>query len=256
MSPNSASKAEKLGYTNVKVYHEGMPEWSKKNYTVISAHALNGSYIKQNIPHVLLDVRPESKAKKGFITGAVTFPAADADKLISKLPPADKKPPVIVYDQEGGKDAMAVAQKLNATGYKKATVVSGGYDLWYNSNYPTSRGSLATEAGYVPMPRPGELSIEDFKKIAANTPADTLILDVRNQDEANAGMIKGAKLVPDEDILSRLADIPKDKLIITYCSTGVRGEMAYHKLKEKRYNVKFLNANLAIDKDGKFEITK
>ena len=36
MSPNSAGRAEKLGYTNVKVYHEGLPEWPKKNYTVLS----------------------------------------------------------------------------------------------------------------------------------------------------------------------------------------------------------------------------
>lgn len=256
MSPNSARKAEKLGYTNVKVYHDGMPEWSKKNYSVVSAHSLNGAYIKNDIPHVLLDVRPEKTARKGFIPGAVTFPAADADSLMSKLPPADKKPPVIVYDEMGGADAVAVAQKLNKAGYKKTMVVTGGYDLWDNTNYPTKRGNLATEAVYVPKPRPGEISIDDFKKIAANAPADTLILDVRNQDEANAGMIKGAKLVPDEEIAGRLSEIPKDKKIVAHCATGVRAEMAYHKLKDKGYNVKFLNATIAIDKEGNMTIEK
>ncbi len=256
MSPNSARKAEQLGYKNVKVYHEGMPEWNKKNYTVLSAHSLNGSYIKNDIPHVLLDVRPESKARRGFIPGAVTFPAADADKLLPKLPPADKKPPVIVYDQEGGKDAMEVAQKLNKAGYKKTSIVAGGYDLWDNSNYPTKRGSLATEAVYVPKPRPGEISIDDFKKIAAGIPADTIILDVRNKDEANAGMIKGATLIPDEEILDRLAELPKDKKIVAHCATGVRAEMAYHKLKDKGYKVNFLNAKIDIDKQGNATITK
>jgi rhodanese-related sulfurtransferase len=125
------------------------------------------------------------------------------------------------------------------------------------ASFPVSEtGKLATNIVYVPKPRPGEISIEEFTKIAMNTPLDVLILDVRNQDEGNAGMIKGAKLVPDEEILGRLAEIPKDKLIITHCSTGIRAEMAYHKLKEKGYNVKFLNANVAIEKDGKFEITK
>lgn len=204
----------------------------------------------------MLDVRPAEKAKRGFIPGAVSFPAQDADKLISKLPPPDMKPPVIVYDQEGGKDAKEVAQKLVNAGYKRTMVVTGGYDLWYNSNYPTKHGDLATEIVYVPKPRPGEIAIEEFKKIAANTPPDILILDVRNQDEANAGMIKGAKLIPDEEILARLAEIPKDKMIVTHCATGVRAEMAYHKLKEKGYNVKFLNANITIEKDGSFNITK
>ena len=64
-----------------------------------------------------------------------------------------------------------------------------------------------------------------------------LILDVRNADEANAGMIKGAMLIPDEELASRIAELPKDKRIITHCSTGVRAEMAYHKLKQAGYNV-------------------
>lgn len=256
MSPNSARKAEKLGYTNVKIYHEGIPEWSKRNYTVISAHSLNRSYIKADIPHILLDVRPAKKAKRGSIPGAVSFPAQDADQLISKLPPADMKPPIIVYDQDGGKDSREVAQKLVNAGYKRTSVVTGGYDLWYNSNYPTRHADLATNIVYTPKPRPGEIAIDRFKEIAANTPPDVLILDVRNQDEANAGMIKGAKLVPDEEILARLSEIPKDKMIVTHCATGVRAEMAYHKLKEKGYNVKFLNAEIAIEKDGSFKITK
>ncbi len=78
---------------------------------------------------------------------------------------------------------------------------------------------------------------------------------MRNQDEANAGMIKGAKLVPDEEILDRIAEVPKDKRIVTHCSTGVRAEMAYHKLKDKGYKVDFLNADIAVKKDGNFTIT-
>ena len=82
-----------------------------------------------------------------------------------------------------------------------------------------------------------------------------LILDVRNQDEANAGMIKGAKLIPDEDLLARMGEIPKDKRIVTHCATGVRAEMAYHKLKDKGYKVNFVKADLAIKKDGSFVAT-
>ncbi len=82
-----------------------------------------------------------------------------------------------------------------------------------------------------------------------------LILDVRNQDEANAGMIKGAMLVPDEELAARIKDVPKDKQIVTHCATGVRAEMAYHKLKEAGYNAAFLNADIEIAKDGTFKMT-
>jgi rhodanese-related sulfurtransferase len=111
------------------------------------------------------------------------------------------------------------------------------------------------KVAYAPKPRPGSLPIEEFKKIAANTPADTLILDVRNQDEAKSGMIKGALLVPDEEVLARIAEIPSDKRIVAHCSTGVRAEMTYHKLKEKGYKAAFLNAEIDIAKDGRFKIT-
>ena len=56
-------------------------------------------------------------------------------------------------------------------------------------------------------------------------------------------------------VLERLAEIPKDKRIVTHCSTGVRAEMAYHKLKEKGYQVAFLNAEVEIGKNGSVTVT-
>ena len=77
-----------------------------------------------------------------------------------------------------------------------------------------------------------------------------IILDVRNKDEANAGMIKGAVLIPEEELAARIAELPKDKRIIVHCSTGIRAEMAYHKLKDAGYKAGFLNAEIDIDKQG------
>jgi rhodanese-related sulfurtransferase len=250
MSPNSASRAEKLGYTNVKVYHEGLPEWTKRNYQVLSPKFLKEAWIDKEMAHVLLDVRGADEVAKGFIKGAVNMPADRVAQGLNQFPPKDKKPPIIIYDQKGGDAAKTAAKALVGAGYTSVVVLTGGIDGWTAATYPLESGTPAAKITYAPKPRPGEIAIADFKAIAASTPADTLILDVRNQDEGNAGMLKGAKLVPDEELLGRLAEIPKDKTIITYCNTGVRAEMAYHKLKEKGYNVKFLNAALEFDQDG------
>lgn len=250
MSPNSASRAEKLGYTNVKVYHEGLPEWSKRNYQVLSSKFLKEAWIDKEIAHVLLDVRTAEEAAKGFIKGAVSLPADKVAQSLDQFPPKDKKPPVIIYDQNGGDTAKEAAMVLVRAGYTSVEVLTGGLDGWTAAAYALETGTPSTKITYVPKPRPGEIPIADFKALAAAPPADTLILDVRNRDEANAGMLKEAKLIPEEEILDRLAEIPKDKTIITQCSTGVRAEMAYHKLKDKGYNVKFLNAMIEIDKDG------
>ena len=256
MSPDSARRAENLGYTNVKVYHDGVPEWVKRNYLVLSTQFLKDAWIEKDIPHVLVDVRPAAEAEKGFIKGAVTVPVVEIEKAIAKFPPKDKKAPIMIYDQKGGDDAVKAAKALITAGYAPVDIISGGFDGWKAAGFPVQTGKLATNIVYVPKPRPGEISIEDFTKIAMSTPADTLILDVRNRDEGNAGMIKGAKLVPDEEILDRFAEIPKDKKIITHCSTGVRAEMAYHKLKEKGYNAQFLNAKVEINDKGEFKIEK
>lgn len=256
MSPDSARRAESLGYTNVKVYHDGVPEWVKRNNLVLSTQFLKDAWIEKDIPHVLLDVRSAKNAEAGFIKGAVSIAAMDIEKSLAKFPPKDKKAPIMIYDQKGGDDAMKAAKALIAAGYAPVDIVSGGFDAWKAAGFPVQTGKLAETIVYVPKPRPGEISIEEFTKIAKATPTDTMILDVRNRDEGNAGMIKGAKLVPDEEILDRFAEIPKDKKIVTHCSTGVRAEMAYHKLKEKGYNVQFLNAKADIDKDGNFKIEK
>jgi len=256
MSPDSARRAEKLGYTNVKVYVDGVPEWVKKNYLVLSTQFLKEAWIEKDIPHVLVDVRPAADAEKGFIKGAVTVPVAEIEKSIAKFPPKDKKAPIMIYDQKGGDDAVKAAKALITAGNAPVDIVSGGIDAWKAAGFPVQTGKLANTIVYVPKPRPGEISIDDFTKIAKATPVDTLILDVRNRDEGNAGMIKGAKLLPDEEILDRFAEIPKDKKLVTHCSTGVRAEMAYHKLKEKGYNVQFLNAKVEINDKGEFKLEK
>ncbi|MDQ2974257.1 MAG: rhodanese-like domain-containing protein [Acidobacteriota bacterium] len=47
---------------------------------------------------------------------------------------------------------------------------------------------------------------------------EAVIIDVRNEASYNAGHVRGAKLIPVGEIASHLNELPKDKLIITYCS--------------------------------------
>ncbi|MGE0358540.1 MAG: rhodanese-like domain-containing protein [Burkholderiales bacterium] len=254
LSPNSLLRAEAMGYTNAKVYREGWPEWTQKNVGVLAAAHLKDAWIDKGIPHVLVDARPAAQASAGFIPGAVAIAPAQVKAALAKFPAKSLKPPVMVYDAGDGKAAMEVAAAITKAGYPNVTVVTGGFDGWKAAGYPAATGSLATQVAYVPKPRPGDIGIEAFRKLAQQTPADTLILDVRNTDEANAGMIKGAKLIPDEDLLARLGELPKDKRIVAHCSTGVRAEMSYHKLKDKGFKAAFVKGDIEIDKNGKLTI--
>jgi len=257
MSPKSADKAKALGYTNIRVYHEGMPVWSKTHHSLLAVQHLKEAWFDKEIPAVLLDVRKVAEAEAGFIQGAVTMPLASLARGMKALPPADKKAPVIVYDGGKGGDAEQAAAKIIAAGQSNVKVLSGGFEGWKAAGYPVATGKLGKTIAWAPKPRPGEIAWDEFTSLAKKVPADTIILDVRNDDEAQSGMIHGAKQIPAEDLEKRLSELPREKRIVAHCSTGVRGEMAYHALKEKGYpRVAFLNANVAIDNKGRFTISK
>ncbi|HYQ98613.1 MAG TPA: rhodanese-like domain-containing protein [Casimicrobiaceae bacterium] len=255
MSPNSLVKAEALGYTNVKVYREGYPEWQQKNVGVIAAPHLKDAWIDKKIPHVLVDARPASTAAEGAIPGAVSIPPSAVNGAVAKLPDPKLKAPIIVYDGDGGSAALAVARVIKASGQPNVTVIGGGFDAWAAAKNPVATGPLPTQVAYVPKPRAGSIPNDEFVKLAKSAPADVVIIDVRNPDETRAGTIKGAKLIPDEDLLARIGEVPKDKRIVTYCSTGVRAEMAYHKLKQAGYDAGYVYAQVEVRKDGTFKVT-
>jgi 3-mercaptopyruvate sulfurtransferase SseA len=45
-----------------------------------------------------------------------------------------------------------------------------------------------------------------------------VIIDVRTQAAYDQGHIPGSKLIPANEILNHLNELPRDKMIITYCS--------------------------------------
>lgn len=47
---------------------------------------------------------------------------------------------------------------------------------------------------------------------------EVFIVDVRDEASFNAGHLPGAKLIPANQILNHVNELPKDKLIVTYCS--------------------------------------
>jgi 3-mercaptopyruvate sulfurtransferase SseA len=60
------------------------------------------------------------------------------------------------------------------------------------------------------------ITIPDLQeKIKKN---EVFIIDVRNQASFDAGHIPGSRLIPSGEVLNHVDELPKDKLIVTYCS--------------------------------------
>lgn len=229
-----------------------MPAWKKAGNLIVSEPAALKDFINKDIAHVLVDLRDTATAKKGFIPGAVSLPAKDLSSAKDRFP-ADKSAPIILYGDMIDSEAF---KTVRGWGYKDTTILNGGVAAWTAAGGKLQQGDLATAVLYVPKPRPGEISIEEFKAVAEKGDTGKLILDVRDKDEAMNGMIKGAVNIPAGELLNRSKELPKDREIITHCVTGLRAESAYEELKEAGYKVRFLNALIQIDKDGKYEITK
>ncbi len=209
--------------------------------------------IEKDISHVLVDLRPAKEASEGHIQGAFSTPA-DSLAAAKERFPADKSAPIILYEEGVNDEAF---RTVRGWGYKDTTALNGGVASWKKIGGTLIKGELPSTIVYVWKPRPGEVLIEDFKNYVEKKDPGVLILDVRDKDEAMNGMLPGAVNIPTSEIQDRAKELPKDKLIITHCVTGVRAESAYEDLKELGFtNIKFLNAVIQIDKDGKYEITK
>jgi len=232
-----------------------MPEWNKRNFSVLNAQSLKEGWLDKDLSFVLLDVRPEKEAKAGFIKGAVSIPEKSIDKALKSFPSKDLKPPIVVYDARGDGTAEKVAMKLVKAGCPGPRVLTGGFAGWQGAKYAVETGNPATQVAYVPKPKAGSIPATEFRAFAKGVPADVQIIDVREEDEIyNTGMIKAALNIPAGEIASRLAEIPKDKTIVMHCSTGARAEMAYNVLKDKGYKVRFLDATVTNKQDGSFEV--
>lgn len=86
------------------------------------------------------------------------------------------------------------------------------------------------------------MSIEGMRKALGNN--HFLFLDVRATEEVKYLSFPFALHIPLNELPDRLGEVPKNKFIITFCSSVFRGAMAYTYLLSKGYEeVKGLTAS-------------
>lgn len=243
-----------MGYTNVKVFLDGMPAWKKAKKPLYSSSKYVKNMIDTDTPIVLIDVRDKDQVKDAHIKGAVSIPGSELAGAKDRFPMI-KKAPIVIYgaDTEAGLDYFT---QVRDWGYMNATVLIGGINGWQKAELPVDTGDTPIEIVYVPKPKAGSVDIASFANAADSKIADVVILDVRTDEETEAGMIAGAIAIPAEEVIDRLDEIPKEKKVLIHCSTGIRAEMAYLTMKENGYNAQFLDANIQVADNGEFEISE
>ncbi|HEY0098542.1 MAG TPA: rhodanese-like domain-containing protein [Pyrinomonadaceae bacterium] len=87
------------------------------------------------------------------------------------------------------------------------------------ANANTTANTTAQASKQTPAQQAGEtrrISIEETQ--AAIAGGSALVVDVRDENTYKTSHIKGAKSIPLQQFEQRAGELPKDKLIITYCA--------------------------------------
>jgi phage shock protein E len=64
---------------------------------------------------------------------------------------------------------------------------------------------------------------------------DLFLLDVRTPGEYQQARLDGARLIPIDQFVKRLAEVPKDRPVLVYCAVGSRSAQVVNYLARKGY---------------------
>ena len=265
LSHNSAFKAEKLGYTNIKVYPAGSPEWKVKGAQMSVSAAYIKKLMEDKTPYVLIDARPKRLADKGMIPSAISISDSEFDKNVDKLP-ADKSTLLIFYC--GGFECVLSdnsAEKAKKLGYTNILTYPPGYPEWEKlhgapaaAGTPAgaAAGSAASSAALVPGKEKGSVTVDSFQAVWKANPGSVMLVDVRDPKEVASGMIKGSVNIPMNELEKKIGTLPTDKPVVFVCGTGARSGEAYDtvKLLGGKVQASFLDADVKFNADGTYSM--
>lgn len=185
----------------------------------------------------------------------MNLPASNLEKYQEANWPSFKGAPLVFYSDNQA-DVDKALELMRDYGLSKATFFPGGLAKWQQLGNPVEAGPKPAPANltFVRKLEAHDITIPDFIKALDN--ANIVILDVRNDAERKTGQFKGAIHIPSDQIGSRYKEVPKDKLVIVHCATGIRAGIAYETLKAKGFsNLKVLNANVSFN-GANYKITE
>ncbi|ORJ60434.1 rhodanese-like domain-containing protein [Geothermobacter hydrogeniphilus] len=81
--------------------------------------------------------------------------------------------------------------------------------------------SLLLPVGPVRAAQVRNINADQARKIIA-TMDDLFLLDVRTPQEYAEVRLDGARLIPINDFVARIAEVPKDRPVLVYCAVGSR----------------------------------
>ena len=105
-----------------------------------------------------------------------------------------------------------------------AGIVAAGLLLGCNSHEGSVTKLIGQSKSPTPVPQQVHNPADDARRITAEElykmyeQKEVVIVDTRNDAAFKQNHIKGAILIPSNEVASRLGELPKEKFIATYCT--------------------------------------
>ena len=80
-----------------------------------------------------------------------------------------------------------------------------------------------------------EMNASELKELI-DSGKDIFLLDVREKEEIDIGLIDGYTMIPLDQVENNLDKIPKDKQVVVYCMSGGRSAHITEFLESKGYD--------------------
>ena len=274
-SPIVAQKLKDKGYTNVKIYSGGEPEWRKLSYLEIDTLAIK-VYQEKNSAFIV-DARPYSKFLQETIPGAISIPDTSLVKLLGRFPINKSEKIVIFCGGYNCEKSHIIANKLISLDYEDVMVFAGGLPSWKERGLKTTAASYAEKDDEVAIVKDsfsknglkrgsdeGSVDGEWLKKqiLENKIPSYIQIVDVTTPNEFKTGHIKGAINIEASKLTAKelLEKLPKNKTIVFNCTAGGRSIDAWSKLNDEKLDISeiyYFDANISCkDNNCKIDVNE
>jgi rhodanese-related sulfurtransferase len=217
---------------------------------------------------LFIDAREQKFYKKGTILGALNMPIKRFSRL-KRLLPVRKNSKLVIFcgGIKCGK-SVKLAKRIASEGYSHVLIYRGGYPEWHQKAQEIMLLATYCQSNTLPKPKPVtiqgatvQLGSEEgmidatwfVQQLNAGTlPPQIQLVDLRSKEDYDQQHLTNA-IHLDLDTQTGELDstkLPKDKLSLFYCYTGMRSTDAYDTLdKQTAKRVRYLNAVVKCKKE-------
>lgn len=159
----------------------------------------------------MLTIKAIYEEKTGRILGAQVFGKDGVDKIT---------------------DILSTAIQTNMTAYDLEEL-----DLCYAPPFSSAKSPVNLLGNSIVNQIEGLVDIITWQEVEKITDKNTLVLDVRTDEEYISGSYKNAIHIPLDDLRERLNELDKSKTYLVYCKTGLRSYIACRILSQNGFKV-------------------